>query len=302
MKKLLLILLVSYVAFGCDEKKYFRTTDTELKLNIELFEASSDTFDMPDTAGLCEFIYVGKLNNVYKPSNPAENGFYLQLNEKVTNTSDLYNYLDCYHCDKSRINIVIVADKNTPENLLTKIEYIIYDAGYASRSKVFYYEKHFDSNKIGFNRQKSRLKKASTVSYNYKSYVNFIKHLLEDSLRVKWIYKNPVHVNYIVPYNIIDDTGEITLIPPPPPAIWMYKFDSLEFEIEMFNDRKVVQTPFLEEKKKLNSDSMQNYYKGILVVSLPYRQYGESEVFVDYEIIDWGWCGTDKYQTVLYIE
>ncbi|HEY9082735.1 MAG TPA: hypothetical protein VIN73_05330 [Vicingaceae bacterium] len=306
MKKLLTILCVISAAYGCEDNSYYTTTDIELKLNIIPIETDRNEFDLSDTVHTMNiYLYIGKLKNgIINTEVNNEFGYYLQFNDVVRNTDDLKEWLTCYHCDESKNNILIIADKDVPEQLLTKIEYIIINSGNYFRNHIYYYEKNNKTRKSGYNHQKSRIAKTQTITYNRKKYIEFIKHFTEDSIKVKWIYNKPVKIESIIPYELLYSSSSNSLVPlpPPPPSINMFNFDTLNFKDPMFDSIKIVQTLLFEDEKKRNSDSLRNYYGRIIIFSLPYKSYNPEELFVDYEIVDWGWCGTGKYQTILYSE
>src|SRR5690606_2314539 len=113
-------------------------------------------------------------------------------------------------------------------------------------------------------------------------------------------YYKPIKIESIIPYEFlyINDSNSLVQLPPPPPSINIFNFDTLNFKVQMFDSIKVVQTLLFEDEKKRNSDSLRNYYGRIIIFSLPYKSNNTEELFVDYEIVDWGWCGTGKYQTI----
>jgi len=145
----------------------------------------------------------------------------------------------------------------------------------------------------------SKIKYTSTAKFDHEEYISFIKNFVEDSLKFNWIYINPVHVKMNMTLEIINDTNtEIQLIPPPPPSILNYKLDSFSFNENSFDSLKIFSHESIYPKGK--GDSLFNYYGTGIIVSLPYSHQNMNEVFIDYEIVNWGSCGTDKYQTTTY--
>ena len=303
MKYQLTILTLLIICFSCTDDKCYTTTDNELKLDILPIETNRTDFDLPDTAStLNTYLYIGKVKTGIKATVKDEFGYFLQLNDVVRNTDDLKEWLTCYDCDESKFNIIIIADKDVPEQLLTKVEYIIRSAGNYFPRNIYYYEKNTQTGYAGYNHQESRIVRTKTATFNKDKYVEFIKHFMQDSIKVNWVYKKPVRITNTIPYEYLFDSSSIPLMPPPPPSIFMYRFDSLSFNDNMFESVKVVQTPLFEHKIKRSSDSLSDYYGRIITFSLPYKSYIDNYTYIDYEVIDWGWCGTDKYQTLHYTE
>jgi hypothetical protein len=305
MNKLLIILVVLIVATatGCgDSHEFYTTPDTELKLDINLFETNRIEYDNKYSKNLSyAYIYIGKVNSKYISEAEEDDSYYIQLNDLLTtSTSQIEQFLHPGHGKFENQRIMIIADKDTPEELLQKVEYSITYNGWYRKKQIFYLEKNGANGTSGFNHQPTRIEHTSTPKFDNKKYISFIKNLIEDSLNYNWVYVHPVHIKMDIALEVVNDTNQEIQVfssPPPPPTMQFYKSDSLTFNENQFSSIKIFKDEKVYQKA---GDSLFDYYGRGIIISLPYSHKSISEVFIDYEIVDWGWCGTGKYQTIVY--
>ncbi len=301
MKNLLAILTILITCFSCTEERYYTTTDTELKLDIIPFETTQAKYDYNGSDSIFDiYIYIGKVKSDYSSEVKNVDAYHLQINDLLTtSTEHIKELIDPGHGKASQYRINIIADKNTPEELLQKVEYRIAYEGWYKKKQIYYLENNLSNGTSGFNNQPTRIEHTSTVKFDKDEYISFVKYLVEDSLNYNWLYVHPVHIKMDIPLHIINDTNpDIQMLPSPSPPMLLYKLDSLSFSENQFDSIVIFRDEKVYQKGK--RDSLFDYYGRGIIVSLPYSHKSMSEIFVDYEIVDWGWCGTGKYQTVFY--
>ena len=219
MSKFLTYLILLIVAIGCGGEEFYTTTDTELKLDINLFETNRTEYDYIGSDSVFDiYVYIGKLKSKYISEVKNKEAYHIQINDQLTtSTEQIPEFINPGHGKASSYRITIIADKDTPEELLQKVEYSVAYNGWYRKKQIFYLEKNISNGTSGFNNQPSRIEQTSTFNYDKEEYTSFVKHLIVDSLNYNWVYIHPVHIKMDIPFEVVNDTNqEIQIFPSPP--------------------------------------------------------------------------------------
>ena len=122
-----------------DLKTFISDFSAGLKLDVKPYETDSITFDLQREYEKTIYLYIGKVKESFTGIRGVENDrYYVQLNDKISTSDNIFQFVMCYDCDRGKYKILISADKYTPNDFLKEVEAEITKNGYYRRSQIYY--------------------------------------------------------------------------------------------------------------------------------------------------------------------
>lgn len=124
-----------------------------LWVDIYPFESKTPKFDFNiNDKPIGAFIYVGKLKssaiNMFEKYSSYQ--YYIQLNDRIGSPNGIIPFLLCNHCEMTKTLVFIHADRDTPKELLSEIEYEMSQIN-ISKEQIYYLTINTAEFKYGYN-------------------------------------------------------------------------------------------------------------------------------------------------------
>lgn len=130
-------------------------SDFSASLFVNVIPKETKKFDLEISNIECQlvFIYIGIPKSDYLKNNPTiiKNKHYLQLNDKITNTKSIKDFLSCCNCNYSNKLFLIHADKDTPKKILSELENEI-NRFSINRNQIYYLAMNSTKKTFGYNK------------------------------------------------------------------------------------------------------------------------------------------------------